>query len=220
MTTQPDETHVAVVLDRSGSMAAIADEVIAGFNGFVADQAAMSGICRLTLVQFDSEAPFEIVTDAVPIAEVAPFDHYSFEPRGGTPLYDAVANTIVRLDKRVEFRSGADLPEEDHLILIITDGLENASSDWNREQAFAMITARQEAGWTFAFIGANQDAFAAGAELGAAQGSTMQYSADSAGTMDMLQKSSVATSIWRRRSRPERQAAREEFFTDDEGEDG
>jgi uncharacterized protein YegL len=216
MTESPDETHVAVVLDRSGSMAAIADEVINGFNGFVADQAATPGVCRLTLVQFDTEKPFDVITDAVPIAEVAPFDHNSFQPRGGTPLYDAVANTIVRLDKRAEYRAGKDLPAEDVLVLIITDGHENSSTDWTREQVFDMITARQEQDWTFAFIGANQDAYAAGAEIGAAHGSSLQYEADSEGTSDMMSRTSLATSAWRSSSRSERRSAQDEFFTDDE----
>ena len=66
--------HLFVLLDRSGSMAAMAEQVVAGFNQLLVDQQADGHDARMTLVQFDSEDPLEVVADAIPIAEVVPLN--------------------------------------------------------------------------------------------------------------------------------------------------
>ncbi len=62
-----NETDVTIVLDRSGSMEAIATDVVGGFNQFLAAQQREPGDCRLTLVQFDNV--YETVYAGVPVAE-------------------------------------------------------------------------------------------------------------------------------------------------------
>ena len=83
--------HVHLLLDRSGSMASIASDVIGGFNEFLRDQQAKPGDCRMTLVQFDSQEPFELLAEARNIGEVPALDGGSYRPRGATPLLDALA---------------------------------------------------------------------------------------------------------------------------------
>ena len=51
------------MLDRSGSMASISDDVVGGFNTFLAEQRKQEGGGRVTLVQFDGQDPFEILID-------------------------------------------------------------------------------------------------------------------------------------------------------------
>ena len=55
--------HISVVLDRSGSMASIADDIVGGFNTFIEEQRKEEGKARVTLVQFDSGDPFEVLID-------------------------------------------------------------------------------------------------------------------------------------------------------------
>ena len=93
--TPPADVHVYVLLDRSGSMAAMVDDVIGGFNGLLADQRADGADARMTFVQFDTVDVQHTVADAVPIAEVLPLDRASFQPRGGTPLLDASGNQVL-----------------------------------------------------------------------------------------------------------------------------
>src|SRR5690606_34951540 len=81
--------HFYVLLDRSGSMASMVDDVIGGFNQLIADQQADGPDARITLVQFDSQDPQEVLIDARRVSVSRPLSRATFVPRGGTPLLDA-----------------------------------------------------------------------------------------------------------------------------------
>jgi Mg-chelatase subunit ChlD len=130
---------ITVVLDRSGSMASIASDVVGGFNHFVTDQQVQPGECRLTLVQFDHEC--EVVYAGRPIAEAPSLTAETFEPRGTTALLDAIGRTIDATGERLRALPEPDRPDR-VLLVVITDGLENASIDYNRSRVFDMISAR------------------------------------------------------------------------------
>src|SRR5688572_16921432 len=93
-------THICFVLDRSGSMASIADDVVGGYNTFLADQQADGKDAVMTLVQSDTQDPFEVMADAVPIAEMVPLTPATFVPRSGTPLLDALGRAIAHVAAR------------------------------------------------------------------------------------------------------------------------
>ena len=117
--TVTEPTKLWFLLDRSGSMSALTQDVIGGFNTFVADQAQEPGTAHLTLVQFDSQAPFEVIHDAVRIDEVPPLTTDTYSPRGSTPLLDAIGQLIEQADQRIEARSRDDQPSEDQLVVIL-----------------------------------------------------------------------------------------------------
>ncbi len=171
-----DAVHVSFLLDRSGSMEPIREDVIGGFNQFLREQQARPGVCRMTLVQFDSQAPFEILVDAADVKEVRPLDAARYEPRAGTPLLDALGALLEHAERRARGR------DEDAIIVVFTDGEENASGSWKREALFERIAALKARGWAFVFLGANQDAYTEGGGLGFARGSTSNWSARSSGT--------------------------------------
>jgi Mg-chelatase subunit ChlD len=187
-------TDVTIVLDRSGSMEAIRSDVIGAFNAFVHDQQQLSGACRLTLVQFDDE--YEIVCRARPIAEVPDLNHDSFVPRGSTSLLDAIGRTIRELDKRLAHEDGPDGAAR-ALVAILTDGLENASTDFKRNDVFQMIKERTERGWAFLFLAANQDAIAEGGRLGISALQSLNFVATAAGVHDGTQALSDAVAAYR-----------------------
>jgi hypothetical protein len=83
---------VTVIVDRSGSMEAIASDVIGGFNQFITDQKRQPGGCRLTLVQFDNQ--YEVVYLARSVGDASRLTKNTFEPRGSTALLDAIGRTI------------------------------------------------------------------------------------------------------------------------------
>ncbi len=81
--------HISVVLDRSGSMARIADDIVGGFNTFLDEQRKTEGKARVTLVQFNGQDPFEVLIDGEDLDTVPDLDATRYLPRGSTPLHDA-----------------------------------------------------------------------------------------------------------------------------------
>jgi len=159
-------THIAVILDRTGSMESIRDDTIGGFNAFLAAQKSAPGLATLTLVQFDSQDPYEIVHHFKPVAEVPELTRETFVPRATTPLLDAMGRGINDLEKGL-----ADIKEDERpsrvVMAIITDGQENASREFRKDQIEKMIKEKQEKyDWQFVFLSADLaaigDALAAG----------------------------------------------------------
>jgi len=198
-TTPTPSVHVFFVLDRSGSMEPIQSDVIGGFNAFLAQQRQQPGDCRMTLVQFDTQDPHEIVADALPLSEVPALDRRTFVPRSGTPLYDAMGHVIADATIRAEKRAAAGEPDEEVIFVTFTDGKENSSREYDRDRIFDLIRKREERGWSFVYLGANHDAYAESGAIGYRRGSVQTYSSDSRGTR--LAFESVSSSLATRRAR-------------------
>ncbi|MBW3539669.1 MAG: VWA domain-containing protein [Planctomycetes bacterium] len=189
------ETDITIILDRSGSMGSISTETIFGFNTFVDDQRRLPGTARLTLAQFDDQ--HEIVYDAVPLEEVPPLDHVRFQPRGATALLDAIGRSIRHTKTRLARQSDEEPPRQ-IICLIITDGQENASYEFDRRLVFDMIrTQRDGFGWQFVFLGANQDAIAEAGALGIPAGAAMTFNSSAAGARSAFQAISRGMASYR-----------------------
>lgn len=176
-----DSSEIVIILDRSGSMEEIRDSVISGFNEFIDEQRKIAGEAKVTLVTFSTS--HEVVKDHVDISSVEKLDRASYEPVGGTALYDAVSETIDMVGKRLSETPEEERPE--HVIVAITtDGEENSSRRHSRQGTFDRITHQTEKyGWNFIFLGANQDAFKAGMDIGISH--TLNFAGTSAGAMKM-----------------------------------
>jgi Mg-chelatase subunit ChlD len=193
--------HIYFVLDRSGSMGSMASDVVGGFNGFLAAQQSDGPDALMTLIQFDSNDSHEVLAEALPIAEVPPLTLESFAPRGGTPLYDAMGQAITDATVRVERRRAAGEPDESILFVTFTDGEENQSVEYRREQLFDLVKKHEQEGWTFAYLGANQDSYAEGGRIGFSAGSTQNFMADPQGSRAALMSLSSSVSTRRRKMR-------------------
>jgi Mg-chelatase subunit ChlD len=179
-----DLTDITIILDRSGSMQTVRTDTIGGYNAFIAAQAALPGEARISLVQFDHE--YAVVYAGVECAQVAPLTTDTFSPRGNTALLDAIGRTIHDTGNRFNALHEDERPGK-VVVVIITDGEENASSKFTREQVLALITQQRERyQWEFVFLGANQDAIIAGAALGVPARSSLSYAADAQGTSDVF----------------------------------
>jgi len=153
-----DYTHISVILDRSGSMESIRDDTIGGFNGFLKDQKSQPGEATLTLVQFDSQDPYEVVHQFMRIQDIPDLNRETFVPRGGTPLLDALGRGINDLEKSIAGMKEGERPSK-VLFAIITDGQENESREFSKDQIVKMIKKRRETDqWQFAFLSADLNA--------------------------------------------------------------
>lgn len=172
------DTYLLVfLLDRSSSMTLCHQSTLLGFNRFLHDQQdEKHGQASMTLVQFDSSTgPIcEARYSAVDIREVAdlgtPQNQYA--PRGGTPLFDAVAETILATEKVAD--------RYDHVLFVIqTDGEENSSREWTQSRLFDLVGGKRAVGWDFVFMGADIDAYSVGTTFNVPLRSTFSYESSS-----------------------------------------
>ena len=147
-----------IVLDESGSMNSIYNQALSGINEVI------NGIRQnqekypeqkhfVSIVTFEGEGMSGVKTrrDCVPVGEVADLTKKDYRPGGCTPLYDAMGKAISELDRKVEVGDGV-------LVTIITDGMENSSQEYSGRAVKNLVAMQRKKGWTFAYIGANQDA--------------------------------------------------------------
>jgi hypothetical protein len=160
------KSAVHVVLDRSGSMAAIKRDTIGAFNEYVSQLAKDSPNTIFSLTIFDSES-IDTVIDNEKITEVEPLTEETYSPRGMTPLYDAIGKVVDKLNN---------IEAKDKVLVILTDGEENCSQEYNKTSIKKSLDEKQEKeNWLVLYLGANQDAFAEGAKFGTQAHTTMNF---------------------------------------------
>jgi len=188
-----DFTDITFILDRSGSMDSIKKDVVGGYKTFVEDQKKLGDNASMTLVQFDNE--YELVFSHVPIQYVDA--KLNFYPRGMTALRDAVGRTIKTTGERLSKLSEAERPNK-VMIIVLTDGEENASNEFSHSQIREMVKLQQNVyNWQFVFLGANIDSFAVGGSLGVNAFTTSNYQATEQGVAYALGGLSTYTSCLR-----------------------
>jgi hypothetical protein len=156
-------THVTFVLDSSGSMSKIEDDTRGGFNSFLSDQRAEEGEATVTLYDFNTDV--ERVYEWYPIKEAPELTEETYTPSGRTALHDALYRAMTETVDRISALDVAERPDN-VVFVVLTDGKENASEtpqDRVREQ---VKIRREEHGWEFLFIGANQDAALTAKDMG------------------------------------------------------
>ena len=173
--------HFFVLLDRSGSMESMRADVIGGFNNLLAEQQAEGDDARITVVQFDSQDPQEVLVDAARLSRAKPLSEATYVPRGGTPLLDATGRIIARATRREQKRRAQGKRPELTTIITITDGEENQSREHTRAQIAALVKDREAAGWSFVFLGAGIDAYAEAGGIGVSPASTQAWAPTPAG---------------------------------------
>jgi len=177
------KTQITIVLDETGSMAHVKDQTISGFNEFLQSQEDKSlGECRVTLVKFNSDRIKTEYTGQL-VADCPNLDGGNYMPTSTTPLYDAVAQAIKDTEKAIGLTAKVLSKMAGHqmtagpavILMVMTDGLENASQQYTQKQVFDMITAKKKLGWAFVFLGSNQDSWASVENLGYARGSVANF---------------------------------------------
>lgn len=170
-------TDISFLLDRTGSMQSIKQATIDGFNEFVNGQKVNAVKGTMTLTIFDSESIDILYTHR--IKDIPELTEATYQPRANTPLFDAIGRTIRETKGRLAtLKSQPDTV----IVVIMTDGLENASDEFRLADVRAVVQEQEAAGWQFLFLGANMDAFAEGMNLGMQNAQYVTY----AGTPDSV----------------------------------
>jgi hypothetical protein len=192
------DTVITVVIDASGSMGHITGATLEGYNAFITKQREEEGDVLVSLILFDSEwtnagQKLRLVRPytALPLERVPELTADVYRTNGGTPLRDAIGNGISDTDAILQRIPKKENP--DTLVVIITDGGENTSQNYGEGLIKEMISKREEAGWTFIYMGANQDSWSETQNLGFNVGNVMNYAAQDIkeGAFDKIAASTV-----------------------------
>ena len=154
------EIDVVFLLDRSGSMSGTESDTIGGYNGYLNDMKDKK--VRITTVLFDNQ--YEMITKRENISNVKKMNNKTYYTRGSTALLDAIGKSINFMDEEKAKKV---------LFIITTDGLENASIKYNKNQIKEMIEGHKN--WEFIYIGADIDSYEEASSIGIKKERTSNY---------------------------------------------
>ena len=183
MTT--DYVYNLIILDESGSMESIKKSTISGFNELVQ---TIKNIEKqypeqkhfISWVTFNGMG-VKTKLDKQPVEELSEINAKSYHPDSSTPLYDAIALSVLKLRMDIAGTDNVNV-----LVTILTDGEENSSKEFNGSQVKKIIDEQKNLGWTFTYIGANHDVEKAALTLSIYN--TMVFEANDADVHEMFSK--------------------------------
>ena len=173
-------TELVFILDRSGSMSGLESDTIGGYNALLKKQREEPGEAIITTVLFDDK--YELLHDRINVKRIRPMTEKEYFVCGCTALLDAIGKTINKIGN-VQRNTNVEKRADKVMFVITTDGMENASIEYNYEKIRKMIERQKDKyGWEFIFIGANIDAISTAAKFGISSDRAANYNADGKGT--------------------------------------
>ena len=172
-------TEIVFILDRSGSMQALAEDTIGGFNSTIKNQKKEAGRAYVSTLLFDTKLNW--FHDRLPIGNVRPLTEKDYMPGGCTALLDALGESISHIENIHKYARSEDVPQRT-MFIIMTDGLENASTTYTKSDIKGMVERKQKkSGWEFIFLGANMDAVAEACSIGIRRDRATDFHPDGVG---------------------------------------
>ena len=205
-----ETVEIVFILDRSGSMAGLEGDTIGGFNSMIERQKKQGAHAIVSTVLFDTART--VLHDRAPLESVAPMTEKDYCVGGCTALYDAVGYAVNNISAAHRYARKEDVPDRT-MFIITTDGMENASREFDRGGVKRLIEKKQKEGWEFIFLAANIDAAGAAEEVGISRERAVKYTADGTGTEKVFRAMSKAIDAVRL-SRPLKREWREELDED------
>ena len=170
-----DKTELVFILDESGSMSGLEKDTIGGFNSLIEKQKKEKGEAVVTTVIFSDNMKF--LHDRVEIKDVETMTDKDYTPSGCTALLDTIGNTINHIIKKQSELKEEYVPNKT-MVVITTDGLENASREFNYQKVKTLIEKQKELGWEFIFLGANIDVYQEAHKFGINPDMAVEYCCD------------------------------------------
>jgi hypothetical protein len=158
MKTQKTIYHILV--DKSGSMSDCIDQTINGFNEQIAKIREMEvefpeQLMTIGLTTFNTHV--DCLYYMKPVEHAYTMNNENYMPNGSTAMLDAMAETMKELSQ-LQQQSNKEIPTT-VVMVILTDGYENASRRYTLKNVKEMVEEREASGtWTFSFLGATLDA--------------------------------------------------------------
>lgn len=188
--------ELVFILDRSGSMSGLEDDTIGGFNSMLEKQKNEVGEAFVTTVLFDNK--YELMHDKMNIKDIKPITRKEYYVGGSTALLDALGATIINIGNTLSETKEENRPEK-VMFVIITDGMENSSHEFNHIKIKSMIEhQKSKYSWDFIFLGANMDAVETASNFGINEDRAVNFISDSEGTELNYKVLSEAVSSFRK----------------------
>lgn len=177
---QDNLTDLTFLVDRSGSMSTKKAQIESVLNDIIGEQKNGVGDVNVSVIEFDANDKLELNT-IVDVKSIQEVEKIVINPRGWTPLYDALGTVIDRTGQRL-----AKLPEEQRpgkvVFFIVTDGGENSSKEFNGLAVKQKIQHQEEKyNWLFMYVGCDQDAVKESEGFGLSAGKSLTFSNSQAG---------------------------------------
>lgn len=186
-------TEIICIIDKSGSMSSIKSDAIGGFNEFLSEQKKLQDDTKITLNLFDSK--FKPMYNSISLNEATELTEENYIPSSMTALYDAVGLSIDEAKER--FDENPDIKPDRVLVVILTDGEENTSKEYDQKRIFEMIDEQSKNDWEFIFLAANQDAMKTAKTMNIKTGNSMTFAASGSGMKDVYSKVSSTVTSYR-----------------------
>lgn len=168
-----ESIDIIFVLDRSGSMHGSEKDTIGGFNSFIENQKQKEVKAKVTTVLFDHG--YEVLYKRKDLYEVEELTENEYYVRGTTALLDAIGRTITSMDRQIDNQV---------LFVITTDGYENSSKEFTKEQIKNMISSHN---WEFIYLGADIDSYSEASRIGIRGDRTANFKKTREGMNDMFE---------------------------------
>ena len=205
-----------IILDESGSMSCIQEQALNGVNETIkgimnAQQENPEDNQMISFVSFNSyhsepEDNVKIIIDCEKIQNTKEITPDQYNPKGSTPLMDAIGLSVTALQKVVKECDNV-------LVTVITDGMENSSRIYNAMQIKELTEALSKQNWVFTYIGANQDSERTARYMGFS--GSMDFEASGQGSEIMWGRLHSSHRAYYRKVRNEKNTGIKEDYTSD-----
>jgi len=211
-----DKVYNLIILDESGSMESIKHSTISGFNELVQ---TIKGIEKqypeqkhfISFVTFNGLG-IKTHLDKQAVSSLSALDANTYRPDSMTPLYDAIGLSVLKLKVDLAGQENTSV-----LVTILTDGEENVSKEFTGQHIRKIIDEQKSLGWTFTYIGANQDVERVAASISITN--TMQFSANDADVRFMFEKEKSSRMRYSQKIR-NKEDLREDFYKEEDKDSG
>ncbi len=189
-------TELMMIIDKSGSMDHLKEDVIGGFNSLIESQKQEEGETLVTTLLFNHEVSF--IHQEEDISKIKPINKRTYSPNGCTAMLDAIGDGIAFLKSKYSKLKQEELPENT-IVYIMTDGYENSSKEYSYSQINKMIKMQKKCGWKFIFAGANIDVEVVSDSIGVDKDDAYCFKSTPEGIIENLKCASASISKARKR---------------------